>query len=472
MTGEAGARKRPKACAGPTHVAVPSGGPSVRNVIVIISDTVRREYLGISGGRVRTPNLDSLGRESVRFERAMAASYPTVPARADWLTGHYAFPATGWGPLSRETPTVMELITAAGITTAGVVDTPFYMKTGFNLDRGFRHFYDIPGQQSLSGRRTELIPRVRETELDHCAPRTVTVAEQCLEQLREREPFLLWVDMWDPHEPWDAPTWYVDAYTDNYDGRVVWPPYCDYREAGMSDGDLEIAIASYCGKLAMVDRWIGRLLDGLETLRLADDTAVVFLSDHGFYFGERNGLLGKLRRRTNDDGTASWLRSPLYHEVIDVPLWIRQPGRSSRVDSRLVSAIDVAPTLLALFGLEAPETFHGRSLLPHLDAEGEPVRSVALSAMPLAEPGTPSPVVDDIMRTVLEWQPITVTTERWRLLFSRWSDPVELYDLSDDPAEMQNVASENPDVVRELHGMMVAELRRAGVDERDLEQRM
>jgi arylsulfatase A-like enzyme len=218
---------------------------------------------------------------------------------------------------------VAEILLNAGVTTAGVADTPFYLNTGFNLDRGFRHFYDIPGQQPLSGKRTPLIPAPRLTEFDHCAPRTMTVAEQCLERLREHQPFFLWVDTWDPHEPWDAPPWYVERYKPDYDGRVVWPPYCAYTDAGLSDEDLATAIACYCGKLSMVDRWIGRLLDRLETLRLADDTVVAFLSDHGFYLGERGGQLGKLVRHIDESGAATWLRSPLYGEVIDVPFWLR-----------------------------------------------------------------------------------------------------------------------------------------------------
>lgn len=438
----------------------------VTNVIVILADTVRRDELGINGGATHTPNLDALGRESTRFDRAHAASFPTVPARADYFTGRYSFPATGWGPLPREASTIAELLTAAGVTTAAVVDTPFYMSTGFNLDRGFVHFYDVPGQQPLAYRRSPLIPTPRVTELDHCAPRTITTAEQCLEQLRSRAPFLLWVDTWDPHEPWDPPPWYVERYKPDYDGRVVWPPYRRAADAGLTDDDLATAVACYRGKLTMVDRWIGRLLDRVDTLNLADDTVVVFLSDHGFYLGERGGLLGKLIRHVDASGTARWRRSPLYHEIVEVPLWLRLPEREERIDPRLVSAVDVAPTILELFGVEVPASFHGRSLLGRAA-----VRDVALTALPLAEPGTPSRVVDDVFRVIDEWQPVTVTTDRWRLLFSRREDPVELYDLASDRGETENVAEESPDVVRQLHELMVGELRHAGTSDADLTPR-
>src|SRR5581483_8945587 len=425
----------------------------VTNVVVIVADTVRRDYLGIEGGATRTPNLDALGRASIRFQRAQAASFPTVAARADYFTGRYSFPATGWGPLPRDEPTLAERLSSAGVTTAAVVDTPFYMNTGFNLDRGFLHFYDVPGQQPLAYKRSPLLPAPRLTELDHCAPRTMTIAEQCLEQLRTRAPFFLWVDTWDPHEPWDAPPWYVELYKADYDGRAVWPPHRTYTDAGMSDDDLATAVACYRGKLTMVDRWIGRLLDRIETLNMADDTAVVFLSDHGFYLGERGGLLGKLIRHVDETGTARWRRSPLYHEIVDIPLWICHPELPARLDDRLVSAIDLATTLLDLFGLETPPSFHGRSLL----VDGL-VREVAVKALPLAASGTQSPVVNDVFRVIHAWQPITVTTDGWRLLFSRWDDPLELYDLAHDPHETKNVADRRRDVVQRLHELMIAEL--------------
>jgi arylsulfatase A-like enzyme len=294
----------------------------------------------------------------------------------------------------------------------------------------------------------------------------MTTAEQCLEELRGRAPFFLWVDTWDPHEPWDAPPWYVEPYKPDYDGRVVWPPYRAYTDAGMSDDDLATAVACYRGKLTMVDRWIGRLVDRIDTLNLADDTVVVFLSDHGFYLGERGGLLGKLIRHVDESGTARWRRSPLYHEIVDIPLWIRDPRVAGRLDDRLVSAIDLAPTLLEFFGLDVPPSFHGRSLL----SSGR-VRDVAVTALPLADPGTPSPVVDDVFRVIDDWQPITVTTDEWRLLFSRWADPVELYDIANDPAETRNLADANPDVVKRLHALMIDELARADARADDLQPR-
>jgi len=433
------------------------------NVVVIISDTVRPDYLGVNGGPVHTPNLDQLARSSRYFRRAYAASFPTVPARADYLTGTYALAEIGWGPMPRGQVTVPALLSAAGVTTVGVADTPFYRANGYNYDRGFDFFYDLP-TQDLEGQRHDdtripkrgvLVPDPRKSEYDYCAPRTFMVAEQCLEQLVDKH-FLLWVDTWDPHEPWDPPAWYVRPYMQDYDGRVVDPVYGDYREHGLTDADVEVARACHWGELTMVDRWIGRLIERVDSLGIADRTAIVFVSDHGFYFGER-GQFGKMARQSGS-GTMRWLRSPLYPECIHVPLMIKMPGHPADVDDRLVSAVDIAPTVLELFGLSPTESMVGFSAVGASDAR----RELAISAMPLAQPGDDVMVVDDITRSVAEWQPITVVTDKWLMLFARWDEPVELYRVREDPRCEHNVAAAHPDVVRRLHSLLVDELRLAG----------
>ena len=235
------------------------------NVIMIVADRVVTDYLGVHGGYVHTPNLDRLAAESVDFLSAQAASFPTVPARADYLTGQYALTDIGWGPLPRNLQTLPEYLAAAGITCCGVVDTPFYKVKGYNYDRGFRWFADIPVQDVA---RLSADPRVQSntplvsapwpTEHDHCAPVTFTEAEKHLDVLVQAgEPFFLYVDTWDPHEPWDAPRWYTERYLPGYDGRVVNPAYTTFENLPQFDRtveDSEIARACYSGKLEMVDR--------------------------------------------------------------------------------------------------------------------------------------------------------------------------------------------------------------------------
>ncbi len=449
------------------------------NVLWIISDTLRPDCIGFNGGDVYTPNLDDLARRSVTFRRAQAASFPTVPTRGDYVTGRYNFVDVGWGPLPRGIPTVASFVGQAGIVSVGVVDTPFYTQHGYNYDRGFSYFYDIPAQLEYGASQSRrdanflmpngptLIPRPRTTEFDWAAAMTMTTAEQCLEQVRD-EPFFMYVDTWDPHEPFDPPAWYVERYRPGYHGETVYPVYGPYEEFGVPFDDVLLAWDCYRAKVTMTDRWIGRLVERLDTLNLLDNTAIILSSDHGFYFGE-HGFFGKMQ--ATEPHALTWRRSPLYRELTDIPLWISIPGERNGRDQRLVSNIDLAPTALELMGIDIPESFHGRSLVPLVGDETVPGDPFTLSGVPLATPGDKLAVVDDVMRNVAEWQPLTLTTDRWSLVFSRWEDPIELYDLHDDAGQTKNLADQHPDVVKDLHALMVGELERAGTPEAALQAR-
>jgi len=454
------------------------------NVIMIVADTVVTDYLGVHGGHVHTPNLDRLAAESVDFVSAQAASFPTVPARADYLTGRYALTDIGWGPLPRDLRTLPEYLAESGVSCCGVVDTPFYKVKGYNYDRGFRWFADIPVQDvarlSADPRVQSNTPLVRGpwlTEHDHCAPVTFTEAEKHLDLLVQAgEPFFLYVDTWDPHEPWDAPRWYTERYLPGYDGRLVKPAYATLDNLAQFDytaDDVAIARACYSGKLEMVDRWLGRFLDSADALGLRHDTAVIFTTDHGFCFGE-HGLFGKMiaDRSMAEPALRRWLRSPLWRDIVNVPLFVRLPGNDPRVDERLVSAVDLAPTITDIFGLEAPDQFLGRSLLPLVTSPQGPGREVAISAMPLANAGSDLvSVVDDITRQVREWQPVTVTTDDWTMLWSVRQEPCELYDRRSDPNQTTNVAADHPSVVERLHALMIGELEVAGASAHHIDAR-
>ena len=95
-----------------------------------------------------------------------------------------------------------------------------------------------------------------------------------------------------------------------------------------------------------------------------------------------------------------------------------------------------------------------------------------LTALPLANPGETVEVVDDLMRTVVEWQPVTITTQQWSLLYATPSEPVELYDLRSDPKQTTNVAAKHPDVIRSLLELYAEDLRRAGAAKKYCDPRL
>jgi arylsulfatase A-like enzyme len=444
---------------------------AIDRVLVIISDTVRWDYLGYNGGTVRTPNIDALAARSTVFDRHMAASFPTVPTRYDYLTGKPAYVSVGWGRLPHEEYTAIQDIGDAGYATCGVVDTPFYQIQGYHYERAFRYFYDMRTQpvssrdlfmehETLSSAPIsgKLIPEPRLREADHAAPQTMARAEDCLEYLYQR-PFFTYVDTWDPHEPWDAPPYYVRRYFPEYSGEQLYPPYGRWRELGLTERDIALSRGLYSGKLEMVDRWIGRLLDKVQRLGIADRTAIIFMSDHGFLLGE-HGILGKLLKPTPRART--WMRSPLYEELIHVPLIVHIPGEGPRRCDSLTWALDVAPTLLDLVGLRPRPHMVGRSLLPAVYGEPLAGHNLVVSAVPLADVGDTVRVVDGYPREISEWQPVTITDPEWSLLYSIPSEPVELFHLPSDPEQAHDVAAQHRDVVARLIDGFVVHLKRVG----------
>ncbi|HKH76224.1 MAG TPA: sulfatase-like hydrolase/transferase, partial [Rubrobacteraceae bacterium] len=102
------------------------------NVLVIVSDTFRRDHLGVYGHPwIRTPYLDAFARSAVVFEGHTISSFPTMPARADILTGTFSYTHMGWEPLPKGLPTLSGLLAEAGYLTMGIVDTPFFVRGGF-----------------------------------------------------------------------------------------------------------------------------------------------------------------------------------------------------------------------------------------------------------------------------------------------------------------------------------------------------
>ncbi|MHB8621344.1 MAG: sulfatase [Chloroflexota bacterium] len=437
------------------------------NVIVIVSDTLRRDHLSFYGNRtVRTPHLDALAAQSAVFDRYYAASFPTMPARADLLLGKWTFTYMAWEPYPPTEVPLPERLAAHGYVTVGLADTPFYTVGGMGFDRGFTHFFDMRSQPTASNDiHPPLFSHPRNSEYDYCAPGTFLQAERCLDRLHDR-PFFMLVDTWDPHEPWDPPAWYLRHYrSDRPPGRPPSPCYGYAREAGISDDDLAFAHDCYMAEITMVDRAVGRLLERVDSLGLAESTAILFTTDHGFYFGEHGGLFGKMIRRPGHARMRpAWLRSPLYEEIVHLPLLMRIPGVEPGRVAGIASAVDLMPTVLDLAGAPPASgpAVHGCSLLPLVQGEERSGRDFTVSSLPLANPGQALRVVDNLFRSVEEFQPATITDETWSLLYSARGESVELYDLVHDPAQSANIAGDHPDVVGRLHEQYVDFLRQCG----------
>jgi arylsulfatase A-like enzyme len=410
-----------------------------------------------------------------------------MPARADFLTAALAYTFMGWEPLPGHLPTLPGLLSEAGYLTIGIVDTPFFIREGYGYDRGFDDFVWIRGQGDDTRPHERLDARSTWTsERDRLVVRTMTAADEWLERHR-RERFFLYVDAWDPHEPWDAPDYYTELYLPGYDGRKLYPAYGNWRAADLTEEDVALAHATYCGEVTMVDRWVGHLLGKLDVLGLAENTLVLFTSDHGFYFGEHDQF-GKAEWIHDPDAeldpdavvpewfSSSWLLtigwSPLYQELTRVPLLVRGPGLAPGRRAALTTTPDIPATILDLCGAPAPATVAGRSFRDVLEGRADEHRDFVVSSWPLyfAE-GELTSAIDSRTRRIASYMPITVSTRRWSLVVGGPTEPPELYDLERDPHESTNVWADHADEGARLFDAALVFLEDAGAAEEHLRPR-
>ncbi|MFW5869056.1 MAG: sulfatase [Armatimonadota bacterium] len=441
------------------------------NVIVIVSDTCRRDRIGAYGcDWMVTPTLDYLAAQSMVFERAYCASFPTVPHRVDCLTGRYGFPFYGWEPLPEDLSSLPEPLEDQGFATQLIYDTPGI--TGANCDRGFRGVRANLGQSTSGpdliriGQEAQLpcdadrirspesmLARLRdatwwEDESETFAARTCMDAARWMEENCGANDFMLWVDTFDPHEPWLSPLWYPRMYYPDYEGQdFIQAPY-DYIDDNFTDEEIGWMHARYCGELTMMDRWVGEIVDRFFDLGYADDTALIFTSDHGFYLGEHN------RAGKHSIVGEPW---PLYEEDAGVPMIVYVPGADPGRTQALVQAPDIRATIMDMTGAEDPGDVHGRSFLPVATGEADPHREFAFETLELVQ-GI------DALQTRIAVR----AEDGWSLHFHPRYEP-EVYFIPEDPGETENVLEGNEDQAERLHAAFIEFLREVGAPEATIE---
>ncbi|NKB69924.1 MAG: sulfatase-like hydrolase/transferase [Candidatus Latescibacteria bacterium] len=445
------------------------------NVIVVMLDSLRADHVGAYGpARARTPNLDRFAAGAQVFDQVYAGSFPTLPCRRDLFTGRWGHPFNTWDEMERDLPTMAETFRRAGYKTGLIFDTPMFMTQGNFLDRGFGSIEWIRGQGGepwisdafadielpaaehkvkAEGLRRYLLNQSRRRyETDYLVARTMMEATHWLERNYTQEQFFLWVDSWDPHEPWDPPAYYVEEYDPGYQGDEVIYPCYGFSLDIMSAAELRHVQALYAAEVTMVDRWVGHFLDTVELLGLLDNTAVLVMADHGHYFGD-HGLQGK---PWGDLGQ-------LYEPMVHLPFMLYHPDAGAGRRPGLVQPVDVMPTLCELAGLKTPAGVQGRSFAELLAGRVERHRDCAISGRNL----------DDHWGTV----PATVTDGTWTLIYWPNKDLKykgksvrqetypntgmperrvdELFHMPTDPGQETNVLATHPQEARRLHAALV-----------------
>jgi len=458
------------------------------NFIFINSDTLRRDHLGCYGNDwISTPHIDAFAEQALLFLNAYAASFPTVPNRRDVLTGRYTASYTPWAPLSADEVVLPQVLKERGYVSMMVCDTPHILANSYGYQRGFDGWEWIRGQESDGWKTSPEAPahhcdpsklrnpamlagRHRRNsawwryEADHFVARTMATACTWLEENYRRDGFFLYVDTFDPHEPWDPPQWYVDMYDPGYEGEVIDYPRYAYADF-MTEAELKHTRALYAGEVTLVDRWIGRLLEKIADLGLLADTVVMLTTDHGFLHGE-HGIMGK-----SLIGKGGLTNIPLYEEINHIPLIVHYPGAGAGTREAVVQPLDIMPTILELAGADIPATVHGRSYAGVLRGEGDHHRDFAVTSPYLGAAAGAATVTSG------RWSAILWCTPKEQEVPDRAVDgfekpqamvlePVDrLFDLESDPTQQHDVAGEHPEVVADLRARAVAFWQEVGTDE-------
>ncbi len=439
------------------------------NIIVIVSDTFRYDNLFDRAAMpVRTPHLDAFSERAVSMAQFYTGSFPTIPQRTDMTSGRYGWPWFPWQPLDLSTRNnIPRILRKSGYVSQLICDCPHLFNSRFQ--NTFTAAQALRGQEGdlyalrmnhpiedvmppektrsskhLQGRNLvdlhRWMNRDWKGEEDCFPPRTARAVVEWLEENYLHESFFLWVDFFDPHEPWDPPEYMVRKYDPGYTGTPMLHPNYGRADDYTAD-ELHNLRAHYCAEAELVDRWVGRVLEKIGDLDLWDNAIVLFTSDHGTSLGEHNRT-GKTN--INDRDHRIW---PLYPEVAHIPLLIAAPGLPGGRDVKgFAQPVDILPTLLDLAQVDTdpPEPYHGRSFAGALrgDAADTGVDcAVSGNFLRLDEDGRiPADATTPVFYTT-DWAYAPIGPERQR----------QLFDLQADPLAEANVAAAQPEVVTDLH---------------------
>lgn len=437
-----------------------------KNVLLIMSDQHKRSCLGAAGDAVaRTPNLDALARTSVRFTSAYCSNPVCTPSRASLLTGLYTHHHGAWNnttPWPPEHKTIAHYFSAAGYMTglAGKMHFVDAQTHGFDYHLDFNDWYQFlgpktklyadelsransgsgmpqiddlwrdfgdpwKGDRELDDRQGPVaVGRVSKIpEQDHFESFVARESVRFLKNFGRDRPFLLITSFLKPHDPFmpaarfakmfRAEDMRLPASWGKVDLKTVPKEVRDSIEHNAPTPELadpEAArrrIAYYYASLAQMDDCAGTVLRALEELGLADDTIVLYTSDHGEMLGE-HGM---------------WQKFEFYEGSCGVPLMIRAPGATPGVCETPASLVSVLPTLAEMAGAPVSGEMDETSLVPQIRDVRAPRNRPVFAEYNLRTPRAKYMIRDG------------------RYKYSYWThDIAELYDLDADPEELKNLA--------------------------------
>jgi arylsulfatase len=395
------------------------------DIILITIDSLRADHIGAYGyKRPTSPSIDALAAEAVMvrnhiaqapYTKASMASmftglFPTAHKAfttsrpfAEAMTGHVAGGVPYTDVLDDRISTLAERMAAAGYHTIGLMTNPVLL-ADFGFDQGFAQYEFL----TPSASDTEFAP----------APRVVQRALQVIDGQRPQKPLFLWLHVMEPHSPYRPPEDVAGKF------QVLTPPrpidgaaIPSWVRIGDST-DLNLYLARYDADIRSADDALGEFFTALKARGLWDPSVIVLTADHGEEFMDHGGME---HNRT------------LYDEMLRVPLIVKASGLRPRIVDAQTQSVDLVPTIASLAGQTVqPAEVHGRNIWSVLEGRGG------------AAPNAYAEIVG--LRFALR-------TPKWKLISSLQGGK-ELFDLTSDPAEQNNLARSNPALVGQLENTL------------------
>jgi arylsulfatase A-like enzyme len=449
------------------------------NVLLLTIDALSASHMSLYGAaRPTTPMLARFAQGATTFDRAYANGNFTTPGVASILTStrpwtHRALQLPVWPQDSTRRDSLPALLSRSGYQM-GYVSTNAHAGAGSQGFGGYFQFARTDRTRDLSvctdGLASllryvcaaEEVPLISGLESfadrvrggpdnQHFDPRLATrPALAWLRNVDQARPVFLWVHLFPPHSPYAAPAPWIGRFDPSPNDRNIasTEPHWVYLQSAVPSGEARTLEARYDESVAYVDHYAGEFLQRAQQL-LGANTIVIVTADHGESFAH---------------GYGGHTGPGLYEEIIHVPLLIKLPGQSvGRRSSILAEQVDIAPTLAEAAGLAAPSSWEGRSLLGACAAaegtQGEPEK-----------PAFSMNFEQNPRHAALTTGSIAVVDGRWKLVhyMGRLHYPLmpklhdALYDLASDPNELKDVASDEPQEVAYLRGLIDTQLAQHG----------
>jgi arylsulfatase A-like enzyme len=378
-------------------------------------DSLGCNYVGAYGNKwIKTPNIDRLAREGVLFENNYIEGVPTVPCRRSMFAGRFYLHSKGWSALDLEDTTIADLCWGRPIDTALVFDCPNFRLPKFGYTRGFdkvwyRHGHEgdhdyysqdplyhfkpedfieehiLEAASKMEGERLvgPLLEEMRnllaksqywKSDEDHNVANVMKAAVNYLKEADRNKQFFLWVDSFDPHEPWDPPSVYDPdmkcPYDPDYKGKDMFLPLWGEVKGIYTEPELHHIRMLHAEKVTMCDKWLGYLMDQVRAMGLEENTLFLLVSDHGEPLGNGEHGHGIMRK----------CRPWPYEELVHAPMIMRGPGlpAGKRVKG-FTQSCDVAPTVTDWLGIGVHPEHQGKSMLPLATGEVDKLRDFAIA---------------------------------------------------------------------------------------------